>query len=187
MVIIPLVLLGPTLIDGWLPDRVRFLGSLYWPVVVAATVAALTTLFHIATPHKARWWRDTPGAVLALLIWVVASFVVRGTVGMSLDGTSIYGPLSAPIVVLIWLYAVAIAVLIGAGLNAATRVLWPVQVRTSPTTRLVEWARTEMERRRSYGADEDAGARRPHGVGAAVSGPVVAVGGVPRCSARKAS
>ena len=76
------------------------------------------------------------------------------TVGLSLDGTSIYGPLSAPIVVLIWLYAVAIAVLIGAGLNAATRVLWPVAVRVSPTTRLVEWARSEMERRRSYGEGE---------------------------------
>ena len=154
VVIIPLVLLGPTLIDGWLPDRVRFLGSLYWPVVVVATMAALTTLFHVATPQKTRWWRESPGAVLALVIWVLASFVVRGAVGLSLDGTSIYGPLSAPIVVLIWLYALAIAVLIGAGLNAATRVLWPVEVRVSPTTRLVEWARSEMERRRSYGEGE---------------------------------
>jgi membrane protein len=154
IVIIPLVLLGPTLIDGWLPERVHFLGSLYWPVVVVATVAALTTLFHVATPQKTRWWRESPGAVLALVIWVLASFVVRGAVGLSLDGTSIYGPLSAPIVVLIWLYAVAIAVLVGAGLNAATRVLWPVSVRLSPTARLAEWARSEMERRRSYGEGE---------------------------------
>ena len=154
VVIIPLVLLGPTLIDGWLPERVRFLGSLYWPVVVVATVAALTTLFHVATPQKGRWWRESPGAVLALVIWVVAAFVVRGAVGLSLDGTSIYGPLSAPIVVLIWLYAVAIAVLVGAGLNAATRVLWPVAVRSSPTARLVEWARAEVERRRSTGDEE---------------------------------
>ncbi|MEO7060687.1 MAG: YihY/virulence factor BrkB family protein [Lapillicoccus sp.] len=149
VVIIPLVLLGPTLIDRWLPDSIRFLAVLYWPVVVVATVAALTTLFHVATPHRAPWWRDAPGAVLALAIWVLASFVVRGTVGASLGGTSIYGPLSAPIVVLIWLYALAIAVLIGAGLNSATRVLWPVEARPSSTTRLVEWARTEVERRRS--------------------------------------
>jgi membrane protein len=155
VVIIPLVLVGPTLVDGWLPDRARFLGVLYWPVVVVATLAALTTLFHVATPQKTRWWRESPGAVLALVMWVLASFVVRGTVGMSLDGPSIYGPLSAPIVVLIWLYAIAIAVLIGAGVNAATRVLWPVEVRTSPTTRLVEWARTEMDRRRSYGGGAD--------------------------------
>ena len=155
VVIIPLVLVGPTLVDRWLPEQVRFLGGLYWPVVVVATVAALTTLFHVATPQKARWWRESPGAVLALVIWVVASFVVRGTVGRSLDGTSIYGPLSTPIVVLIWLYAVAVAVLVGAGLNAATRVLWRVSARRSPTARLVEWARAEMERRRWYGDDEE--------------------------------
>ena len=156
VLIIPLVLIGPTLIDGWLPERVRFLGVLYWPVVVVATIGALTTLFHISTPQRSRWWRDLPGAVLALLIWVLASFVVRGSVGASLDGTSIYGPLSAPRVILIWLYALAIAVLIGAGLNAATRVVWPVETRVSSSARLVAWAKQEVERRRSpldYGQD----------------------------------
>ena len=154
VVILPLVLLGPTLIDGWLPEQLRFLGLLYWPVVVVATVAALTTLFHVATPQRGRWWRDTPGAVVALVMWVLSSFVVRGTVAASLDGTSIYGPLSAPIVILIWLYALAIAVLIGAGLNAATRVVWPASGRVSSRTRLVEWARAEVERRRSGGLGE---------------------------------
>ena len=154
VVVLPLVLLGPTIVDGWLPERMRFAGSLYWPAVAVATVAALTTLFHVATPRKARWWRAAPGAGLALVIWVLASFVVRGTVGLSLDGTSVNGSLSAPIVVLIWLCAVAIAVLVGAGLNAATRVLWPVSVRLAPTGGLVEWARTEMEGRRSYGEGE---------------------------------
>jgi len=149
VLIIPLVLIGPAMLDGWLPERVRFLGLLYWPVVVAATVAALTTLFHIATPQRARWWRDVPGAVLALLIWVLASFVLRGLVSASLGGTSIYGPLSAPIVLLIWLYALAIAVLVGAGLNSASRVVWPVESRVASSARLVSWARHEVERRRS--------------------------------------
>ncbi|MEP6632384.1 MAG: YihY/virulence factor BrkB family protein [Lapillicoccus sp.] len=153
VVIVPLVLVGPTMLGGWLPDGARFLSALYWPVVAGATVAALTTLYHVATPHRGRWWRDAPGAVLALVIWVLASFVVRGTVGASLGGTSIYGPLSAPIVVLIWLYALAIAVLVGAGLNSASRVLWPVATHTGQTARLVEWARSEVERRRSGIAD----------------------------------
>ena len=97
-----------------------------------------------------------PGAVLALVIWVLASFVVRGSVGASLDGTSICGPLSAPIVILIWLYALAIAVLVGAALNSATRVVWPVERRASSSARLVSWARHQVERRRSpmdYGQD----------------------------------
>jgi membrane protein len=148
VLIVPLVLVGPTLLGTWLPERLQVLAVLYWPVVAGATVAALTTLYHVATPQRARWWRDAPGACLALVIWVVASFVVRGTVGASLGGTSIYGPLSAPIVVLIWLYALAIAVLVGAALNAAGRVLWPVETHTGQTGRLVEWARAEVERRR---------------------------------------
>ena len=33
--------------------------------------------------------------------------------------TTIYGPLAAPIAVLIWLYVISLAVLIGAAFNAA--------------------------------------------------------------------
>ena len=149
VLILPLMLIGPSLLDSWLPDRLDFLGLLYWPVVVLATVAALTSLFHIATPRRAPWWRDTPGAVLALVIWAVASFVVRASVDASLGGTSIYGPLSAPIVVLIWLYALAIAVLIGAGLNAATRVVWPVETHDSARAKLVARLRAWLTERRA--------------------------------------
>ncbi|MEO3939196.1 YihY/virulence factor BrkB family protein [Dermatophilaceae bacterium Soc4.6] len=148
VLIFPLLLLGPSLIDSWLPEGARAVGLLYWPVVVLATVAVLTTLFHIATPMRAPWWRDVPGAVLALVIWSLASFVVRASVDASLGGTSIYGPLSAPIVVLIWLYALAIAVLIGAGLNAATRVVWPVETHESARARLVARLRTAFSERR---------------------------------------
>lgn len=152
-IIMPLLLIGPSLIEGWLPGNLRFLVQLYWPVVVLATVATLTTLFHIATPRRAAWWRDTPGAVLALIIWVLASFVVRGTVGASLGGTSIYGPLSAPIVVLIWLYSLAIAILIGAALNSATRVIWPVELRDSREARAAAWVRRRLRRGGSSAAD----------------------------------
>jgi branched-chain amino acid transport system permease protein len=57
-----------------------------------------------------------PGAALALVIWVAASVVLRAVLGESVGprSTSIYGPLAAPIVVLIWLYFLAIAFLISA-------------------------------------------------------------------------
>ena len=41
------------------------------------------------------------------------------------DSRSIYGPLAAPIAVLLWLYLVAIAVLIGAAVNAAFDTVFP--------------------------------------------------------------
>ena len=57
-----------------------------------------------------------------------------------MGGSSIYGPLSTPIVLLIWLYALAVAILIGAGLNAAVRTLWPVDLHDGADVRLVNWA-----------------------------------------------
>ena len=48
-----------------------------------------------------------------------------GSSTISVGGTSIYGPLAAPIVLMIWLYVLSIAVLIGAALNAAVESIWP--------------------------------------------------------------
>ena len=91
------------------------------------TIASLSSLYWISTPRRTSWVRNVPGAALALVIWIGASVVLRWFLGESVGprSTSIYGPLAAPIVVLIWLYFLAIAVLIGAALNAATRALWP--------------------------------------------------------------
>jgi len=125
IITIPLVLIGPTLLGEFLPDTWDFLTILYWPVVSLLVIATFTSLYHVSTPLRSPWTRDIPGAVLTLLIWVIASFAVRGSIAASLGGTSIYGPLSAPIVLLIWLYMLAIAVLIGAALNAGIRNLWP--------------------------------------------------------------
>jgi membrane protein len=151
VVVIPLVLVGPTWLAGMLPANVEFLIALYWPVVVVLTVASLTTLFHVSTPLRAPWVRDIPGAALTLVIWLLSSFFLRRWLGASIGGTSIYGPLAAPIVVLIWLYFLAIAVLIGAALNAAARRVWPVEERVSSPARLVAWAGREVRRRRHGG------------------------------------
>jgi membrane protein len=68
---------------------------------------------------------DLPGSFLALSIWILGSFVLRWILQSTVGGTSIYGPLAAPIAVLMWLYMTAIAVLIGAALNAVVDRLWP--------------------------------------------------------------
>jgi membrane protein len=155
-VVLPLVLLGPSLLDDLLPARVDFLLDLYWPVLTVLTVLSLASLYHLATPRRTSWRRDLPGAGLALAIWIVASFVVRKVIGASVGGgTSIYGPLAATIVVLIWLYFLAIAVLIGAALNAASRELWPIKAPSrSPLARL------ERRRRRTLSP-----VARPHEYG----------------------
>jgi membrane protein len=134
VVVIPLVLIGPGILASVLNsqdlDVLALLSQfLYWPTVSIAALAALATLYHVATPVRSPWRRDLPGAALALVIWVIASFVLRWVIGHSVGGTSIYGPLATPIVVLIWLYFLAIAVLIGAALNAAIDERYPTAAR----------------------------------------------------------
>jgi membrane protein len=124
-IVIPLVLVGPSLLGKLLPDQVGFLNSLYWPVASLLSVLSLTTLYNISVPVRTPWRRDLPGALLTLVIWFFGSYVVRTIISISVGGTSIYGPLTAPIVLLIWLYVLAIAVLIGAALNAAVETIWP--------------------------------------------------------------
>jgi len=123
--VIPLVLAGPTLLGQILPDQVEFLRSLYWPVASVLSVVSLTSLYHVSTPVRTPWVRDLPGALLTLGIWFLGSFLVRWIISISVGGASIYGPLATPIVLLIWLYVISIAVLIGAAFNAAVEKEWP--------------------------------------------------------------
>jgi membrane protein len=126
-IVVPLVLAGPGLATRILPEELAELQLLYWPVITLLLVAFLTSLYHVSVPVRTPWWRDAPGAVLALLIWIAGSFAIRWIIAASVGGPSIYGPLAAPIVVLIWLYVLALAVLVGAAVNAAVDALWPAR------------------------------------------------------------
>ncbi len=123
VIVLPLVLAGPRLVDRFLPQRLDFLNSLYWPIVIVLSIAFLTTLFHLSVPVRSSWRYDVPGAALAFAMWVFGSWLLRIT--LETATTSIYGPLAAPIAVLLWLYLTALAVLIGAALNAAFDRVWP--------------------------------------------------------------
>jgi membrane protein len=125
IVILPLVLAGPTLVDRALPEEVSVIIGLYWPVVLISTVVVLASLYHLAVPLRTRLRANLPGALLTLLIWLGGSALLRFVLGQSVGSTSIYGPLAAPIALLIWLYIISLAVLIGAAFNAAADEVWP--------------------------------------------------------------
>ncbi|MFC5268196.1 YihY/virulence factor BrkB family protein [Kribbella qitaiheensis] len=125
IIVLPLVLAGPDAVNALLPERVDFLNQLYWPVVTILSAGFLNTLYHLSVPVRTPWVSDLPGSFLALSIWILGSFVLRWILQSTVGGTSIYGPLAAPIAVLMWLYMTAIAVLIGAALNAVVDRFWP--------------------------------------------------------------
>ncbi|MEU8269518.1 YihY/virulence factor BrkB family protein [Sphaerisporangium sp. NPDC049002] len=125
LIVIPVLVIGPTLLSGALPQYSGLVGVLYWPVVVIGSVIVLTLLYHVSVAVRTRWWREMPGALLALLIWIVCAAILREVLAAWFTPLSIYGSLAAPIAVLLWLYITALAVLIGATLNAEFDRLWP--------------------------------------------------------------
>ena len=134
IILVPLILAGPDVVADITPERVAFLAELYWPTVLVLSVGFLTTLYHLSVPVRKSWLNGIPGAIFTLTMWILGSYFVRWALGFSTGGTSIYGPLAAPIAVLLWLYVLSISVLIGAALNAALDQKFPGRVlpRTEP-------------------------------------------------------
>ncbi len=100
------------------------LGPLAWPLVAAALVVFLSTLYHLALPDRPRWRAGLPGALVALAVWAAGSALLRlylhgsqtGQDGAT--GAAGFGRIAATAAILLWLYITALAVLIGAVFNA---------------------------------------------------------------------
>ncbi len=123
VVLLPLLVVGPEAGVG-IADRVGFgrafevtWAVLYWPVVAGIGLVLLTWVYHLVEPDSPWRW-ELPGAALALVIWAAGSFAVRLYATTFIEGDSAYGVFAAPLVVLLWVYVAASAVLLGAELNA---------------------------------------------------------------------
>jgi membrane protein len=130
-ILIPLLVVGPrfgaSVADNFgLESAFETLWAvLYWPVVTSVGVVLLTWVLHIAPPHSTPWRRDVPGAVLALAVWAIGSLGLRIYTTSFLESNSAFSLFTAPLAVLLWLYVSAIAVLLGAELNAEIEKRWP--------------------------------------------------------------
>ncbi len=145
IVSLPLLVAGPSLVREWLPEQAEFLMSLYWPAVLVLSICFLATLYHVSVPVRTNWTFNLPGATFSLACWIVGSYVLRWFLTVTAaDSRSIYGPLAAPIAVLLWLYLLSIAVLIGAAVNASFDAVFPQKATTSARLELVQRLRSRM-------------------------------------------
>ncbi|MBD0747932.1 hypothetical protein BG418_04030 [Streptomyces sp. CBMA152] len=123
--VLPLAVVGPDRVVELVPWGTELISVLYWPVMILLSVAFLTTLFHVSVPVRSPWIEDVPGALVALAMWVLGSFLLRIYLTNTVEGPTIYGSLAAPVAVLLWIGVSAFAVLVGAAVNAAIDRVWP--------------------------------------------------------------
>lgn len=119
-----LVVFGPRLADlvgAWLglgrPFEVGWsLVSL--PLVLVCGVIGVSLVYHLAPAVRMRWRWITPGAVLALGLWLAASYGLRVYVQYFGRYSVTYGSIGGVILLMLWLYLTSLALLIGAEVDA---------------------------------------------------------------------
>jgi membrane protein len=123
VILLPAMVLGPGMLSDLLHANhyhmIAFLIKvLFWPTVALVSLAMLTALYHLSPPERRPFHRAIPGAVLALVFWLVGSYLLRLYLGIAFGSELIYGSLGAPVATLLFFYITALAVLLGAELNA---------------------------------------------------------------------
>lgn len=104
--------LGPAFHLAW--------NLLQWPLVLVFLVVSFEMVYNYApnlgdTPHRV-WW--TPGAIAGVAIWLAATWGLRLYLGQFGAINKAYGSLGAVIVLLLWFYFSAFALLMGGEINS---------------------------------------------------------------------
>jgi membrane protein len=92
-----------------------------WLVVIAFVLIGVELLYYFAPSDKQRWALFTPGAIFALIFWLSISYGLRFYVTRVTDYSATYGALGGVMVLMIWLYLMGVAILVGGVINSASR------------------------------------------------------------------
>ncbi len=115
------------------------LSAARWAIVVAVVMGGLAVIYRFGPNRRGsrpKWL--TPGALVAVVIWVAASYGFSIYLSNFGRYNEIYGALGAVVILLLWLYISAYVILLGGFLNAelerARRAATPGEVppRTTP-------------------------------------------------------
>ena len=95
--------------------RVIF-GVVRWPILAAVMIAGIGLLYRLAVKDSPRGWLGfiTPGAVVAMVGWLIASALFAVYAANFSSYSKTYGALASIVVLLLWLWLSCLVVLIGA-------------------------------------------------------------------------
>ncbi len=119
-----LMLMGPQIVE-WLAGQiglrelfVTLWTWLRWPVAIVLLMLAVAVIYYVAPDVEQRFRFITPGSVIAVLVWILASLAFGFYVQNFGDYNATYGSIGAIIVLLLYFYISALVLLLGAELNA---------------------------------------------------------------------
>ncbi|GIZ53698.1 YihY/virulence factor BrkB family protein [Noviherbaspirillum aridicola] len=119
-----LLLIGPRAM-AWLEAYIGFSEMLVlvwtwlrWPVAVVLLSLCAALVYYSAPAAQPRFPYVTPGAVLAVVIWVLASIAFEWYVASFADYNATYGSLASVVLLLLYFYISAAVLLFGAEINA---------------------------------------------------------------------
>jgi len=103
--------LGPTAADVWNLAR--------WPAALLVAILAFSFVYYITPDVQQRSWRwVTPGAVVGVMLWLLASWGFSTYISRVADVGALYGAFAGAIVLVAWIWLTNVALLFGAELNA---------------------------------------------------------------------
>lgn len=119
-----LLVFGPKIgagVAGWLGLGALF--TIAWnlvsvPIVILSGLIGVGLVYHLAPNTPQRWGWITPGAVLALVLWLAMSFGLRLYVAYFGNYNATYGSIGGVILLMLWLYLTSVVLLLGAEVNA---------------------------------------------------------------------
>jgi membrane protein len=90
-----------------------------WPILILGLLAAFATVLYLGpNVNHPRWQFVSPGAVFAVVIWLIASGAFAVYTAMFASYNKAWGSLAAVIIMLTWLWLSGLALLFGAEVNA---------------------------------------------------------------------
>lgn len=91
---------------------------LQWPVSFGAMFLSFSLVYYYAPNlEERRWYWVTPGAVIGVGIWLLASLGFRVYLHFFNSYSATYGSLGAAVILMLWLFITGFAVLIGGEVN----------------------------------------------------------------------
>ena len=92
-----------------------------WPAAVLLLMVVVALTYHLLPNDKEPFQFVTPGAILAVIVWVVASVSLHYYVLNFANYSVMYGALGAVLMLLLYFYVSAAVLLLGAEVNAVIR------------------------------------------------------------------